>query len=209
MNKALDLESGLEDSAEIVPVVQTPTPTHQLHFLPTRPVMVAAGGRAAGGRTRQAGGRFNKATAEDLERYAATAEEREHFIANDPVVRSAAGRDPVALLGTLKAEVAREAAALVYQRIENEKMGKDISQVSGRRIDALKKIADIEMEMRKIGFDQLDVHSEKFQRVFKLWIETIRSVAEHTLNPEQLDLFFNRLSTEMEGWEDKAEELVR
>jgi len=207
--KALDSE--LNDLFEQIPepvVPAAPQPKHQVHFLPTKTV-APAGGRAAGGRTRQAGSRFHKPTAEDLEQYEATVEERELFIANDPVVRSAAGRDPVTLLGTLKAEVAREAAALVYQRIENEKMGKDISQVSGRRIDALKKIADIEMEMRKIGFDQLDVHSEKFQRVFKLWIETIRSVAEHTLNPEQLDLFFNRLSTEMEGWEEKAEDLVR
>ena len=207
--KALDSE--LNDLFEQIPepvVPAAPQPKHQVHFLPTKTV-APAGGRAAGGRTRQAGSRFHKPTAEDLEQYEATVEERELFIANDPVVRSAAGRDPVTLLGTLKAEVAREAAALVYQRIENEKMGKDISQVSGRRIDALKKIADIEMEIRKIGFDQLDVHSEKFQRVFKLWIETIRSVAEHTLNPEQLDLFFNRLSTEMEGWEEKAEDLVR
>lgn len=209
MNKALNREGAelLGDSSD-VPTI--PQPTHHLLFKPTN-ISAAAGGRAAGpsAKARAPGSRFNKPTADDEDRYNAEAEAREQFVANDPVVRSAAGRDPIALLSTLKAEVAREAAALARQRIESEKMGRDISQVSGRRIDALKKIADIEMEMRKIGFDQLDVHSEKFQKVFKLWIETIRGVAEQTLNPEQLDLFFNRLSTEMDGWEDKAADLVR
>ena len=88
-------------------------------------------------------------------------------------------------------------------------MGKDITTVSGRRIDALKKIADMEMEMRKVGFDQLDVYSEKFQKILKLWIGMIEAVAQDILEPEQLDLFFNRLSSEMEGWEEKAADLVR
>lgn len=186
---------------------ETPRPTNQVLFMPTKTI-APAGGRAAGARTRP-GSRFQRPTAEELEQYEATAEDREQFIANDPVVRSSSGRDALTVLGTVKSEVAREAAALYYQRIEHEKMGRDITQVSGRRIDALKKIADIEIEMKKIGFDVLDVHSEKFQRVFKLWIETIREVAAATMTPEQLDLFFNRLTSEMDGWEDKAAELVR
>lgn len=190
-----------------VPPAPTPQPANQVLFLNSK-TLAPAGGRAAGVRGR-AGARFNKPTAEDREQYEATREEREHALANDPVVRSAAGRDPLALLSTLKAEVAREAAALAYQRVLNEQMGRDISQVSARRIDALKKIADIEMEMRKIGFDMVDVHGEKMQRIFKLFVEIVGEVAAATLNPEQLDLFINRLTTSMEGWEDKAEELVR
>lgn len=204
MDKESDnLLGGLSED----PPEEMPRSTNQLLFLPAS-ASARAGGRAAS-RPKPPGSRFNRPTAEDLEHYAATADERAAFIDNDPVVKTARGRDPLVLLATLKAEVAREAAALVYQRIENEKMGKDISQVSSRRIDALKKIADIELEMRKIGFDQIDVHSEKLQRIFKLWIETIRQVAEQTLSPEQLDLFFNRLSTELDGWEDKAADVIR
>jgi len=168
-----------------------------------------SGGRAAGTRTRPPGSRFNKPTAEDIKYYEETLEERTDFIKNDSVVKSASGGDPIALLVTLKSEVAREAASLGYQRLLLEQMGKDITAVSGRRIDALKKIADIEMEMRKIGFEQINVYGEKFQKIFKLWIEAIRSVAEETLSPEELDLFFNRLQTELDGWEAKAADLVR
>jgi len=170
---------------------------------------VPAGGRAAGQRTRPPGSKFNKPSQDQLDYYEETSEEREEFIADDPVVKSAAEADPIKLLATLKAEVAREAAALHYQRKQNEIMGKDITRISARRIDAMKKIADIEMEMRKIGFDQVDIYSEKFQKIFKLWTDMIRVAAEETLAPEQLDLFFNKLQTEMEGWEEKAENLVR
>lgn len=188
---------------------ETPRSTNQVLFLPGR-VAAAAGGHAAtGSRTRPPGSRFNKPTKEDLEYYAETLGERQQFVADDLVVRSAEKHDPLALLSTLKSEVAREAAALGYHRMLLEQMGKDITSVSGRRIDALKKIADIEMEMRKIGFEQINVYGEKFQKIFKLWIEAIRKVAEQTLSPEQLDLFFNRLSTEMDGWEDQAADLVR
>lgn len=185
-----------------------PRHTNQVLFMKTN-MTAPAGGQARGRRDKPAGTRFNHPTADDLERYAASAGEREEFIANDPIVRAASTKDELVLLNTLKQEVAREAAALAYQRRLNEQMGRDISQVSSRRIDAIKKIADIELEMRKIGIDQIDVYGEKFQRIYKLWIETIQGIAAQMLTPEQNDLFFNRLSTEMDGWEDKAADLVR
>jgi hypothetical protein len=183
-------------------------PQKKLLFLPEKRT-AAAGGKAAGKRTRTPGSKFNRPTEEDMAYYEETAEERDKFIKEDTVVKSAADRDPLALLSTLKTEVARETAALAFQRKLNEMMGKDITQISGRRIDALKKIADIEMEMRKIGFDQVDVYGEKFQKVFKLWVDIIRDVAQDTLPPEQIDLFFNKLQSELDGWEEKAENLVR
>lgn len=174
------------------------------------PGTVSGGGKASAvPKGRPPGSRFNRPTKEDLEYYTATEDERKNFIENDPVVRSASGKDPLAVLGALKTEVAKESAALHYQRVVNEKMGKDISQVSARRIDALKKIADIELEMRKIGFDQVDVRSEPFQRIFKLWVEMIRKAAEETLPPEYLDMFFNRLTTDMDNWEEKADGVAR
>jgi hypothetical protein len=206
MSDTLDKAEKLLEQEEAAP--KTPTQKNQVLFLSSKS-KAAAGGKAAGSRTRPSGSRFNKPTKEDLAYYEETAEERKKFIEEDAVVKSAEGKDPLALLSTLKTQVAREAAALVYQRVQHEMMGRDITQIAGRRIDALKKIADIEMEMRKIGFDQINVYSEKFQKIFKLWIEIIQYVAQETLAPEQLDLFFNRLQSEMDGWEEKAENLVR
>jgi len=149
-------------------------------------------------------------TVKDLEYHAATVEEKAAFVENDPVVQATRTHtDPLSMLGYIKTEVAKESAALHFQRLENEKYGKDTAQISTRRIDALKKIADIELELKKLGADVINVRSEKFQMIFKIWIDTIREIAQQTMPPEQIDLFFNQLSTAMEGWEEKVEDALR
>jgi len=205
----LDDNDADELLAEITgPEVKTQTvqPTIQVLFVPPKN-QAMAGGKALGNRPRPMV--RNRPSQEDLEYYEALSEEREQFVSGDPVVQNSSGKDPLSLLSALKKEVARETASLAYQRIINERMGRDSSAISGRRIDALKKIADIELEMHKIGFDQLDLHGEKLQRVFQLWTEIVKDAAVATLGPEQLDLFFNRLTTAMDGWEERAADLVR
>ena len=184
-----------------------PAPASQVLFLPSN-VTAAAGGRAAAPRQRPPS-RTQSAPNLTQEEMEAFEEERQRFIENDPVVKNANGRDPMVLFNALKTEAARESANLAYQRSMNERAGKDGSAISSRRIDALKKIADIELEIRKIGVDQIDVYSEKFQKIAKLWIEMIQSAALETLGAEQANLFFNKLTSTMDGWEEKAEELVR
>ena len=150
------------------------------------------------------------ATTSDLQYHAAVSEEKARFIDSDAVVNaSRGGADAPQMLKLIKSEVAKEAAALHFQRIENEKYGKDTAQTSTRRIDALTKIANIEMEIKKLGSEAIDLRHPKFQRVFGLWIEVMRQVASETLTPQQIDLFFNRFSTAIEGWEDRAAEELR
>lgn len=150
-------------------------------------------------------------TTSDLEYHANQSEEKQRFIEQDPVVIAATkGKiEATSLLKTIRTEIAKEAAALHFQRVENEKYGRDTAQTSTRRIDALTKIANIELEIKKLGPDMIDPKSESFQRIFKMWVETIQEVAAETLAPEEVDLFFNRLSTKLEGWEDRINETVR
>jgi hypothetical protein len=132
------------------------------------------------------------------------------FVDEDRVVTAARNRaESAQILHLIKEQIACEAAAIHFQRIENEKNGKDTAQTSSRRISALTNIAHIELEIKKLGADLIDLRGERFQKVFKLWIEIIRGVAAETLPPEQIDLFFNRLSTAMEGWEDTATDNAR
>jgi hypothetical protein len=166
-----------------------------------------SGGRALGNRP-QGFGR-SRQTQEDLEYYEQEAEARKQFIANDPVVKNASGKDPLAFLSAIKQEVAFEIANIAFQRELAARRGRDTSSFSKGRIDALKKIADVELEMHKIGFESLDLYSEKIQRVFQLWTEIVRDAAVETLQAEQLDLFFNRLTTAMDGWEERASDLIR
>lgn len=149
-------------------------------------------------------------TTSDLEYHAQMTEAKAKFIDSDSVVQAAKrSADPMEMLSVIRGEVAKESAALHFQRIENEKFGKDTAQVSTRRIDALKKIADIELEIKKMGGGEIDVKSEKMQRIFKFFIETVQGILQENLRPEQVDLVFNLLSTEFEGWQEKLSEVLR
>ncbi len=188
------------------------------NVVPLLPVHAAphAGGKSKGAAlkvTRRAGRQREvrrMPTTSDLEYHAQMAEAKAEFIDKDPVFAAIARHaDSMDILATVRQAVAKEAAALHFQRIENEKYGKDTAQVSTRRIDALKKIADIELEIKKLGGANIDVHSEKMQRIFKFFVDTVRSTLEGNLSPEQIDLVFNRLSTEFEGWQEKLSEVLR
>lgn len=200
-DQVMDEASAANNVAQMLP----------LHAAPT------VGGKSKGGtvlKMERGRGRPRKVermpTTSDLEYHAKMTEVKATFITQDAVVQAAVKHaDPMAMLQVIKTEVAKESAALHFQRIENEKFGKDTAQVSTRRIDALKKIADIELEVKKLGGDVVDVHSEKMQRIFKFFIDTVRLILEENLPPEQIDLVFNRLSTEFEGWQDKLSEVLR
>jgi len=182
-----------------------PATSNQLYFLPG--TSAGQGGKATPSRSAIRPGRSNAALDErELE---ALDEERRQFIANDPVVQTAGGKDPLALLFALKMEVAREAARLSHQQMLLERAGKDCSSLSKQKIDAYKKIADIELEMRKLNVEVIDVRGEKIQRIYNLWVEIIKKAAVSTLDEQQADLFFNKLTSEMQGWLEKAEDLVR
>jgi len=203
-----DDEEDADDDGE-----ETPSPLDNVRKLLPVHAAPTVGGKSKGGTTlkvERQRGRPRKVermpTTSDLEYHVAMSEEKQRFIDQDPVVVAATKGKLEAnrLLKLIQTEVAKEAAALHFQRVENEKFGKDTSQTSTRRIDALTKIANIELEIRKLGPSSIDPASEEFQKIFASWIDAIRDVAADTLSPEQVDLFFNRLTQKLEGWEERV-----
>jgi hypothetical protein len=149
-------------------------------------------------------------TADDLAYHAEMTRRKATFIDADSIVSGTRDRkDAIEVLQRIKEQIALEAAALHFQRLENEKIGKDSAQVSSRRIAALREVAAIELEIRKLGVHMVDLRSEQIQRVFKLFISKIKDTARDVLPVEQFDLLFNRLGTALDGWEDEAEGLIR
>jgi hypothetical protein len=149
-----------------------------------------------------------KPTNDDLIYHAEMIRQKTAFIEADPLVKSSSERkEAVETLQRVKEEIAREGAALLFQRIEEEKYGKDTSQMSSRRISALREVANLELEIRRLGATHIDLKGERFQKIFKFFLETVREAAEGSLSPEQIDLLFNRLGTLLEGWEEKAQAL--
>jgi hypothetical protein len=151
-----------------------------------------------------------KPTTSDLEYHAEMVRARQTFITSDPLVKKIEDKgDPLEVLYLIKKEVASEAASLSFERLEAAKRGKDTGQVSTRRIEALKKIADIELKIKEIDSESINLSSERMQKLFTMWVETMREVAQETVPEEVLDLFFNRFATAMEGWEERATNALR
>lgn len=149
-----------------------------------------------------------KPTVDDLTYHAETAKQRQVFIDTDPLVKTAMSRaESIDTLQQVKEQLAREAASLQFAKTEEDKYGRDTSQMSSRRIAALREIASVELEIKKLGVTMIDLKGERFQKIFKFFLETVRESALATLSSEQIDLLFNRLGTKLEGWEEKAQSL--
>lgn len=143
----------------------------------------------------------------------AVIEQQVAFVERDDIVRAIArGEDAPKTLHLLKERIARAAASLEFIRLEQQKRGqyhKEVPQIVSRQIAALKEIANIELEIRKLGTDALDLNNPRMRLVFEFLINTFRDVAKEVLTPEQFDLVWNKLETEMTGWEDKVDSLIR
>ena len=149
-------------------------------------------------------------TTSDLEYHALMTEEKMRFTETDPLVRAIEGNcDTMTLLHRVKLDIAREHSALHFQRIENEKRGVDTAQISSRRIDALERLAKIELKIREADRDSINLGSEKMQKIFALWVEVMREVAQEVLPSEFMDMFFSKFSLAMEDWEEKAQNVLR
>jgi hypothetical protein len=136
--------------------------------------------------------------------------EKEGFISSSPlVVAVETGGDSNANLQRIKLEIAQEVSSLHFQRLALEKMGKDTSQISVRRVDCLGKLAKLELQIKESNKDSVNLSSDKMQKIFSLWVEIMREVAQECLPPEVMDLFFNRFATAMNDWEEKAQNALR
>lgn len=153
-----------------------------------------------------------KPSADDLAYHAEMQRQQFDFIEQDDIVQAAQGRkDSVHVLHLMKQRIARAAAALEFQRVELQKYGKvqEATQVVSRQIAALKELANIELELNRRSDQLLDLRSEKIQQVYALFIEKIKSVASETMPAEMRDIFFTRLESALENWEDEAESRIR
>jgi hypothetical protein len=137
-------------------------------------------------------------------------ERRARYVESDPLLRTInSDGDAATVLREIKREIAREAASLGFDRLEAERKGRDATGASIRRIEALRRVADIELKLREVDQHTVNLSSEKMQKVFAMWVETLREIAQEVMAPEVMDLFFNRLGSAMDGWEERAQEALR
>jgi hypothetical protein len=154
-----------------------------------------------------------KPTRDDLVYHQEVIAQQAAFVDRDEIVRATRNRQSsLETLQLLKERIAIAGANLDFHRVELQKRGvsqKEIPQVISRQIAALKEIANIELEINKYQASVFNLRDERLQKVFSLLIDTFRDVATEMLPAERFDLLWNRLETALEGWEEKAESLVR
>jgi hypothetical protein len=115
-------------------------------------------------------------------------------------------------LRALQEQIAMAASSLEFQQWELQKRrssAKDTAQIISRRISALKEVANIEREISQFSASTLNLRDERLQRIFAMFLEVFRDILNETLPDEQFDLIWNKLETALEGWENKADEILR
>lgn len=152
-----------------------------------------------------------KPTTDDLLYHAEIQRQMIAYVEADDMVKATAIREGSPLIHVLRHKTARNAAALEFQRIELQKYGRipEAAQLISRHTAVMKELSTIEADLNKRSNEVIDLRSEKIQQVYGLWIERVREAATDVLPKESLDLFFNRLETSMDGWEDEAESRLR
>lgn len=190
-----DPEADLSDHSKRIVQAAAVVPIHNAKRGPGRPKKIHA-----------------KPTQDDLAYHQQVIAQQAAFVDHDEIVRATRARQSsLETLQLLKERIAIAGANLDFHRVELQKRGanKDIPQIISRQIAALEKIAHIELEISQFQASVFNLRDERLQKVFSLLIDTFRDVASEMLPPERFDLLWNRLETALEGWEEKADNLVR
>lgn len=115
--------------------------------------------------------------------------------------------ESAAVLDFVMVGIAEEAAALGFERVEMERRGQPTSQVSVRRIGALKAIGDSWLKRKdQIAAQGVDMDSPAFKRLFAYIMETFKdSLVAAGERPEMVETVFAGLSKRLDAdWQREA-----
>jgi len=138
---------------------------------------------------------------------------KEEALSEDAIVQSVQSQpDSDDVLNHIITGLAEEAASMKFERSEAERKGMETSKLSVRRVDALKKTADVWLKRREqITEKSLDLDGPAFQAVFALLMETIReALTEAGLRPEQIETVFTKFGKKVgDSWKAEARARIR
>jgi hypothetical protein len=131
------------------------------------------------------------------------------FITNDPLIQQIQkGVDSEDVLHLAMMGFAQEASSLAFERTEAERTGKETSQLSIRRINALKALAETWIKRKEqLSGKTIDMNSPAFSKLFSFMLETFReSMLKGGVPADQVETVFVALSERMgdETWEQEA-----
>lgn len=130
--------------------------------------------------------------------------EREGFVQSDTLVQTANnGGDARDMMTGVIQEISVELANLKWERQKAAKEGRNTANYTSSRIASLRQLADVLLKRQEnMRMEQLDLKSERFQNVLKLWMEFVyTSMQKAGLADHEIDLVFNTMKADMVDWE--------
>lgn len=111
------------------------------------------------------------------------------------------------LLDIVIAEMAEEGASLKYERLKKEFDDEPTDRISLRRANILKMITDALIQKRNLALsDFVNLRSPQWQVVFSELMDKVRvTFTELGYSSEQMELFFEKLQNNLEGFEEDTE----
>lgn len=103
--------------------------------------------------------------------------------------------------------LAEEASSLGFERNEAERNGQPTSQISMRRINALKAVGDSWLKRKEqLAAGGVDMESPAFKRLFQFIMDTFRVALEDAkARPEMIETIFTSLSRKLDDdWQREA-----
>jgi hypothetical protein len=134
--------------------------------------------------------------------------DKQSIIKEDPLLKGLIGDEGTfELLDIVIAEMAEEGASLKYERIKKEFENQSTDRISLRRTNILKMISDALIQKRNLALaDFVNLRSPQWQVVFSELMEKIKlTFKELGYSSEQMELFFEKLESNLEGFEENTE----
>ena len=120
---------------------------------------------------------------------------------------------PDAVLKAVLMGLAEEQQAIKNVRLKKEKDGKaDITRLALSRGTLLKYMSETLIQRQALigGSGDLDLKGPKFREIIKMFLGVIADTFEEVKIPmEYKDLFFHALGRNLEGWENRAEKILK
>ena len=115
------------------------------------------------------------------------------------------------LLDVVLAEMAEEGASLKYERIRKEFNDEPTDRISLRRANILKMISDSLIQKRNLALNDLvNLKSPQWQVVFKQLMDRVQQTfVDLEYSSEQVELFFQKLQGNLEGFEEDTEQKLK
>lgn len=138
--------------------------------------------------------------------------EKNEILKDDPLLNGIMNESGVfELLDLVVAEMMEESASLKYERIKKEFKDEETDRISLRRANILKMIGDALIQKRNLALnDFVNLRSPQWQIVFdSLMIRIRQTFDDLNFSSEQTELFFQKLTNNLEGFEEITEQKLK